>query len=143
MSDTIDVTKLTDDDLRRAVAEAHSRLPHSEVCTHCADERERNLAGVHADLREVQEYNARAAAAGYVVGGKRGTIHRWDCSSIQSYITAATGMAEYVVTSDDASVLRHGAQFSLPRIVTAEQARELLSRPTPKRTTCRTCSPDL
>lgn len=134
---TFDASALSDNELRAAVTEAKARLAHIETCDHCAERRQSSLAEARSYLTWVQGYNERAAEAGYVVGSKNGTIHRWDCPSIQSLFRSVLKMAE-----DDVGV-GDRYEVQLPAIATAKEARELLDRPTPKRRTCRTCSPDL
>lgn len=134
---TFDASALTDDELRAAVTEAKARLTHIETCDHCAERHRSSLVDARNHLTWVQGFNERAAEAGYVVGSKNGTIHRWDCPSIQSLVRSVLKMAE-----DDVGV-GDRYEVQLPAIATAKEARELIDRPTPKRRTCRTCSPDL
>lgn len=140
MTKTFDARDLTDDELRAAVAEAKSRLAHIETCDHCAEEHHANLDRARRYLTSVQGYNERAAQAGFVVGSS-GIIHRWDCPSILSLIRTVLTLAEADASAGEMQA--HGYELQLPGVVTAEGARELLSRPTPKRRTCRTCCPDL
>lgn len=108
MSDPIDVTTLTDDDLRLVVAEVGSACRASKCASIALKSGPEQQQSADGYLRHAQDYNVRAAAAGYVVGGKRGTIHRWDCSSIQSYVRTVVETAGDVATTNDAGVQRNG-----------------------------------
>lgn len=140
MTKNFDASVLTDDELRAAVTEAKARLAHIETCDHCAERHQKDLDEARNYLTWIQGYNERAAQAGYVIGSS-GIIHRWDCPSILSLIRSVLRVAE--ADAGDGGMQAHRHELQLPGIATAEMARELLSRPTPKRRTCRTCCPDL
>lgn len=137
-----DAASLTDDELRAALAVARQRLAHEEVCEHCARLKEDRRDSAVSMRREVAEFNDHAAQAGFVVGSKRNLVHRWDCSSIQSYLQSVSSWLERQSLDDLTENVDRGYEPSLPRVLTEEEARAYLNGGRSRRT-CGLCSPDL
>lgn len=136
-----DAASLTNDDLRAAVDVARQRLPHEEICDHCARAKQDSHESAVSLRRVVAEFNERAARAGFVASSKSGLVHRWDCSSIQNYLNQVSSTLERHSIEDLGESIDRGYDPSLPMVLTAEQARVFLEGSRARRR-CVTCSPD-
>ena len=134
-----DPNALSNEDLRAAIAVARERLPHDEVCEHCAYLARTNQQEATTRRRDIAEFNDRAAVAGYLIPSKRTLVHRWDCPSMQAYLREVEQMRSGEEYEEN---LAHGYDLPLPAIANLAEARAFIGDSKARRG-CRTCAPDL